>query len=177
MMQKLVTDTAIDGSIAIFSPCLKYRYWLERPLGSGEGTMAFVMLNPSTANAFRDDPTVARCRRRAQDNGFAKLVVVNLFAMRSTDPTELYRAHKRDECPIGPETDRFISRAANEARIVVCGWGASVHRAFQRRPSRVLQLLQDSADLRCLGTTKSGAPRHPLYVRSDAPLKKYPPPR
>jgi hypothetical protein len=171
----LVTETATDGSLAIFSECMKYRYWLERPLGAGEGTLAFVMLNPSTADAFRDDPTVARCRRRAQENGVSRLVVVNLFALRSPDPRDLVAAHRRGQCPIGTDNDRFISRAAHYSTIIVCGWGASVPSIFRRRPGRVLSVLQGGGELRCLGTTKSGAPRHPLYIPSAAPLEPFPP--
>jgi hypothetical protein len=132
------------------------------------------MLNPSTADAFRDDPTVARCRRRSAALGYAKMIIVNLFALRSTDPAGLYQEHVRGGSPVGPENDLFISRAAQEATLVVCGWGASIQKQFHRRPTHVMRLLED-ADLRCLGTTKSGAPRHPLYIPSAAPLEPFPP--
>ncbi len=96
----------------------KYRYWLERDKGSNP--LVFVMLNPSTADAELDDPTIRRCRRFAADNGYTGIVVVNLYAYRATKPKDLFSA----DDPIGQENDNYISTAAliND---VCCAWGAN----------------------------------------------------
>ena len=76
---------------AQFSECGKYRYWLSREWTFGENSIAFIMLNPSTADSIKNDSTVTRCIRYAQQFGYQKLIVLNIFAYRSTDPKELYR--------------------------------------------------------------------------------------
>ena len=76
----------------VYSPCQTWRYLLRRDLGDGAGTLNFVMLNPSTADAVRNDPTVARCVGFARRWGFRRLLVTNLFALRSPLPRALLQA-------------------------------------------------------------------------------------
>ena len=78
--------TALGGceSRAVFSPCEKYRYWLSRRWQEGGRSLAFIMLNPSTADELENDATIERCERRARHNGYGGLVVCNLFAWRAT---------------------------------------------------------------------------------------------
>ena len=156
---------------ATLSPCGRYRYKLWR-YGLYDSlvprTMLFIMLNPSTADAMVDDPTIRRCRSFAMRDGYSQLEVVNLFALRATDPRELARAPD----PIGPDNDAIIAKAVLRARdsggCVVAAWGA--HAIARRRAAVVEAIRQNGAALMCLGLTKDGSPRHPLYVRSDEPL-------
>jgi hypothetical protein len=154
---------------ARFSPCGTYRYTLTRHWGPGEA-LVFMMLNPSTADARRDDPTIKQCVYFAKREGYDGLVVLNLYAMRTPDPRVLF-AFSHD--PIGPENDDYIWMLLEE-RVrrglpVVAAWGAHA------KPERVAQVLEyaDGVDWRCLGVTKTGAPRHPLYIRHDAPLTRW----
>lgn len=136
----------------------RYRYRLWRRWRASGPVVAFVMLNPSTADAERDDPTIRRCTGFARAWGFAAMTVVNLFALRATDPARLRRA--RD--PVGPDNDRHIAAAAAGSDAVVLAWGN--HGALGGRDRAVLDLLAGSRPS-CLGVTGSGQPRHPLYLR------------
>lgn len=152
---------------AILSPCGRYRYklwrqWDRRP------TVAFVGLNPSTADATKDDATLRRCIGFAKRWGHGSLVMLNLFGLRSTDPDALLGAADR----VGPDTDTHLLREAQQAhRVVVC-WGQ--HRATQGRSLQVATVLQRmGVRLWCLGTTADGSPRHPLRLRADTPLARW----
>lgn len=146
---------------AEISSCQKYRYWLERD--KGPKSLVFVMLNPSTADAEIDDPTIRRCRRFALDNGYSGIVVVNLYAYRATKPKDLFLS----EDPIGHDNDKYIIKAAN-TNDVCCAWGAN---ADKIRAAEVIRMIQTAGgNPLCLGVTKSGAPKHPLYVKADQPL-------
>lgn len=145
-----------------------YRYWLMRQWDTSLPLGAFCSLNPSTADARDDDPTIRK------DIGFAKLwgwggfFKFNLFPYRSTDPKSLWAA----DDPVGPRGDEMIQRMATQNYAnVVAAWGAQKHPRFTARVSRVLQLLAD-VPLWCIGEpTKDGHPRHPLYMPYSAPLK------
>ena len=115
------------------------------------------MLNPSTANATRNDPTIRRCIGFARAWGYERLVVTNLFGLRATLPAALRSAVD----PIGPENDRHLRRAAVQADRIVCAWG--VHGALGNRGAEVLTLLKGFR-LEHLGLTRGGHPRHPLYL-------------
>ena len=151
-----------------------YRYWLERDWwvrGEPSGPirmLAFVMLNPSTADDEIDDPTIRRCIGFARREGATQVNVFNLFALRATNPAELL-THPD---PVGIGNDALLRSIAcyRETFRTVVAWGA--HKAVT--PERV-KVLTDAAreagtTLWCLGTTRSGAPRHPLYVKGDQPL-------
>ena len=100
---------------AVLSPCGAYRYLLTRRFGPGKKLATFVMLNPSTADAERDDATIRKCVGFARSWGCAGLQVVNLFAFRATDPTDLRMA----DDPVGPENDVWLGRAIWERRIAL----------------------------------------------------------
>lgn len=143
---------------ATFSACNQYRYRLWR-YWSAEPAVLFLMLNPSTADETVNDPTVERCQRRAKAMGAGGLQVANIFALRSTDPAALYTAAD----PVGQDNDAAILAAANECAQVICAWG--VHGEYQGRGDAVLAMLGGAGVTpHCLGTTKAGHPRHPLYV-------------
>ena len=119
------------------------------------------MLNPSTADECTGDPTIRRCIGFARDWGYGGVEIVNLFAMRATDPRELRRALD----PVGRHNEAYVLDAAERASDVVVAWGA--HGAFRSRGVATLELLSPRARLLALGWTKAGEPRHPLYLRRD----------
>ncbi len=152
------------------SPCGLFRYRLYRSwvdlLGEDRSAL-FVMLNPSTANGSVDDPTVRRLIGFGRRWGCCELAVVNLYALRATDPDDLRRF---EGDPIGPENDRHIRQsallAANSGARIVCAWGALDHWQ-RRRADEVLAILREATDeVEVFGWTGGGAeqPRHPLYL-------------
>jgi len=153
---------------AVFSDDGAYRYRLDRTWGDSGRHAVWLMLNPSTADALADDPTIRRCAGFSRSWGLDGLTVVNLFALRATDP----RALARHPDPVGPENDEFIRRAIGPCSVVVAAWGAQ--RIAAARADTWRRALTRTADVLCLGTTKDGEPRHPLYVRADQPLASLP---
>lgn len=153
---------------AVISADGRYRYRLERSVSDVPGpTVAFVMLNPSTADAEKDDPTIRRCIGFAERLGFSRLVVVNLFALRATDPSALLA----DPDPEGPDNIDYLRTARVDYDLCIAAWGA--HRAIRRLSAQASYWLGDippAKGLVALGLTKDGAPRHPLYLKADSPL-------
>lgn len=151
------------------SDCGRYRYWLRRQWDDARPTLCWVMLNPSTADAQQDDPTIRRCCRFAWDWGFGAISVFNLFSWRATDPQALLAARAAGENIVGAKTDVVIREGVRHRR-VICAWGAfgsEKPEAMGRvRAMEVLRLLRDSQALtiECLDRTGDGSPRHPLYV-------------
>ena len=143
------------------SPGASRSIWPVIEPGATGGPVGFVMLNPSTADAERDDPTIRRVRGLARGLGYGRVVVANLYALRATDPKAL-RTHPD---PVGPEGDRHLAALAGEVPDIVCAWG--VHAAPERARAVAALLGAAGARLWHLGLTKAGAPRHPLYVRRD----------
>lgn len=146
---------------ATFDETRTYRYTLHRRWAPGGRRVCFCLLNPSTADEFKLDPTLTRCLGYARRWGFHAMETVNIFALRSTDPRGL-REHAD---PIGPGNDRSIRTAARRADLVVAGWGS--HGSLLGRGEQVAALLARICDPVCLGLTNAGAPRHPLYLRKD----------
>jgi hypothetical protein len=157
-----------EASSAVISDDGMYRYLLMRRLAPGGRVMTFLMLNPSTADASVDDPTIRRCKAFAVREGAAILYVVNLFALRATNPRELV-AHVD---PIGPRNDEFLRLHGMATTTLVAAWGngGSLH---GRGEEVTVMLAEAGVRLMCLGQTRSGEPRHPLYVKADAPLVTY----
>lgn len=149
---------------AIISECERFRYLLTREWDDHLPAICWCLLNPSTADAMKDDPTVRRCIDFSKRWGYGRLYLVNLFAYRTTYPKEL----KRTIDPIGPNNDVYIGEALDRCGIVVAAWGA--HSDFSTRREAVGNRLPSAF---CLGKTKSGAPRHPLYVRADQSLEPF----
>jgi len=124
------------------------------------------MLNPSTADASVNDPTIRRCIGYTRREGYGSLVVVNLYALRSTDPVEL----ARHAAPCGPDNDAAILAAAEDARLIVAAWGSDTMAPAR---ARAVEHLLDGLPLWCLGTNKDGEPKHPLYLAADLCLLPY----
>lgn len=152
-------------SSTVFSPCRTWRYTLARNLdchmGTDKGCVLFVCLNPSTADETVNDPTVRRCMGFGERWGFERLVVCNLFGLRSTDPGLVYDHHD----PVGPDNDYWLSTEAVRADLVVAAWG--VHGAHLGRGGRVAARLSAAGEMHVLGLTRAGHPKHPLYLKGD----------
>jgi hypothetical protein len=158
---------------AILSECGRYRYELGRLIpGLDRGrVLLFVMLNPSTADGEKDDPTVRRCIGFARREGCGTLLIVNLFAWRATLPSELVKA---GPLAVGERNQDHVISAMQRAHIVIAGWGASGVPTTEQ-----VQAVWDAARithkrLSCLGVTGAGHPRHPLYLPGDAPVREWP---
>lgn len=151
--------------------CGKYRYWLTRDWADpGERQrLPWVMLNPSTADANIDDPTIRRCMKFAEREGYTGIIVYNLFALRSTDPTKLLQV----EDPVGPLNLQYLSLVGDSTALAIAAWGALSPKLKAQARVQVGILAKRPAPLRALGLTKDGSPRHPLYVRGDAKLVEF----
>jgi hypothetical protein len=158
----VITRTHQKGdaaSVAVYSECEGYRYALTRVWDEAGPRVLFIMLNPSKATEVQNDPTVERCERRARVLGFGGFRVMNIFAWRETDPRLLRAASD----PVGPENDRLLLDALPWADTIIAGWG--VHGEHLSRGQQVEALLRGAgASLHCLGLSKAGHPRHPLYI-------------
>lgn len=164
----------VRGS-AILSDCERYRYLLCREWDASLPTAVFVMLNPSTADALKDDPTI---RRLAGKNGFARswgcgaVMVVNLYAWRSKDPRDLWTVND----PVGKENDAHLyaaaALAAEEGGPIVAAWGRNA------KPDRVAAVLAlpGMDRLSALAVTTAGQPKHPLYLKADLRPQPWTPP-
>ncbi len=149
---------------AEFSDSGIYRYTLGRRWGlPGHGAVCWIMLNPSTADADQDDPTIRRCMNFSESWGYEAMVVVNLFALRTPHP-QVLKAYAGD--PVGPLNDEKIWMYAKASALVVAAWGE--HGTYRNRSGEVRQLLMDhDVDLYALRRSKSGQPSHPLYLPGD----------
>lgn len=158
-----------------------YRYSLWRHWGAGAGRLVFIMLNPSTADGSDDDPTIRRCIAFARREGFDGLEVLNLFAFRSPHPSVLRHEIEVNgwAAAAGEDNAWHWKRVLSVSDVAVAAWGASA-------PTNRLDVYQDDAlrsftstisgsdgRLVCLGRTKTGFPRHPLYVKGDQPFEPY----
>lgn len=158
----------IIGS-AEFSECGKYRYSLHRQWDARKAWCNFIGLNPSTADAVSDDPTIRRCIRFAMDWGYGGLAMTNLFAFRATQPAVMMR----ESDPVGPNNDAVLIEQANKAGIVIGAWGA--HGDFLERGDNVLEMLLSGPPYKMhyLRLTKSGQPSHPLYLPASTKPSRY----
>lgn len=161
----------LPKSSAVISDDGLYRYELRRTWAIDKPHMTFVMLNPSTADALQDDPTVRRCRGFAEREGCGTLRVLNLYAYRATKPQALWEAFSRGVDIVGPDNDRWLGSAAGRDDVVVAAWGAHGAPDRVREVRRILT--ERGHDVHALALTKAGAPGHPLYLPGDAPLIRW----
>lgn len=157
---------------AILSECERYRYLLWRTIDrdlvddrENKGTVCFVMLNPSTADADADDPTIRRCMGYADLWGFTRLEVVNVYPYRATDPAALWTA----PCSIyGHFHDDHLVEAFDRADLIVCAWGANAVKDDADHVERLIR--EGNQEPWCLKINKDGSPAHPLYQPKNAVL-------
>lgn len=145
---------------AIIDNTGNYRYLLWREWDSTGDTVAFIMLNPSRADAKINDPTITRCIKFARSWGFSRLEVVNLFAYRTPHPSLL----KQTVEPVGKDNDKYILATVRRSDKVILAWGE--RGSWREQDLYTLRLIQNYTHLYCLGMTKQSCPRHPLYLRS-----------
>lgn len=159
-MQK---DAVING---------QYRYSLKRVWDAANPRKAvFIMLNPSTADRTSDDRTTNRCISFAKDWKCGSLEIVNIFALQSTDYKKLKEKTKEEAS--GPDNRQYIKRALADAAVAVAAWGENVKIHYKMNDAEELKELFLNHELMCLGVTKDGFPRHPLFVESHKELEPY----
>ncbi len=161
---------------AEISPCGRYRYTLGHRWTPGRSALAvFVLCNPSTADAQRDDPTSRKCDGFAKRWGYAGRIIVNPFAYRATNPRELL--HCAD--PVGPDNLAWLKATIDELDVlgpVVFGWGDALPTQLRPKALDILSFIEGTfRSPKCLGRTKSGQPRHPLMLAYDTPLERWTP--
>lgn len=150
---------------ACISPCTKYRYWLYREWDNQKRSCLFIMLNPSTADDKKDDPTIRRCIAYAQGFGYGSLYVVNLFALRATNKAEI----QKTENPIGPENDQWIEQLSKKADCIIAAWGND-GKYLNRSQEILKKLSQEGHIVYCLKVSKHNEPCHPLYLKKESVL-------
>ncbi|WP_242215231.1 DUF1643 domain-containing protein [Bacillus cereus group sp. BfR-BA-01383] len=155
-------------SMALFDDSKTYRYSLERIWDPHKERVLFIMLNPSSANQDSEDATSKRCFNFAKGLGFGSLEIVNLFAYIATNREELLQVSKEDA--IGPENENHVIRALNRADMVIAAWGENCK--YHNRHKDIHELFQ-GYHLYCLGKTRDGFPRHPLYLSKDSQPMDY----
>lgn len=160
------SDKSLVASGAEFSDCERYRYSLWRQWSDGPAVM-FIGLNPSTADATLDDPTIRRCIGFAKSWGFGKLLMTNLFAWRDTSPRDMLAAKD----PIGPLNDKALVEASAQATLAIAAWGA--YGTHLQRDAAVRKLVPH---LHYLRLTKDGHPGHPLYLPASLQPQAWSPP-
>ena len=155
---------------AVISDCGRYRYLLRRTWDHTKPRALVIMLNPSTADAEIDDATIRSLTRLLRGHGYGSFEVVNIYGLRATDPAELAKA----DDPVGPRNLAIVEAAIGRCDVAICAWGAhpmahagttvDIRNAIRcRRPA-----------LYCFGKTKTGAPKHPLYIKSGTALEVWP---
>lgn len=155
---------------AIISDCKQYRYRLERTWDESKAKALFIMLNPSTADATDDDPTIRRCIGFAKQWGYGGLLVGNLYAYRATKPKELLTVKN----PIGDENIEHLQKMFREAELIVCAWGNAnivdaLSKKYEYKPLRTTVI----TELTYLELAKDGTPKHPLYLKGELSPKRY----
>lgn len=167
----MTSDLLLQRS-AVISECGKYRYRLERDLGYGGRSIAFIMVNPSTADASVDDATIRKCIGFAERHGFGRLIVGNKFAWRATDVKELRAAPDA----IGPENDAHLERIMRDADLIAVAWGplSKLPDRLRSRWRKVASIAERAGrPLHCFGTAQDGHPRHPLMLAYDTKLAEW----
>lgn len=147
-----------------------YRYELGRSWDESKPSLEWIMLNPSTADADVDDPTIRRCIGFAKRDGFGSIIVHNLYALRATNPKTLLDCHIIEAFG---DNERWLSRQC--ADVTVAAWGANPAAEAWMKCVLWRGVFRSRPLLLCLGQTASGAPRHPLYVKGDKEMEVWAP--
>ena len=142
-----------------------YRYWLSRRLSAGDRTILFVGLNPSTADGRADDPTIRRMAGFARAWGYNWLMVGNVNAWRSPDPTQL---PADPLTAVGLPNVEVLTWMAQRAEVVVAAWGRHPLNSYAAMLAAWIMALPHA---QCLGCNANGTPRHPLYLPATTRLE------
>lgn len=152
---------------AIFSFDKKYRYTLGRKW-SNNGICLFILLNPSTADAFKLDPTITRAYNLSKRLGYGELIILNIFAIRGSNPDII----KDVADPVGTLNNYYIKKTVKKSDLIILGWGN--HGKINNRSSEIINIINKiGKEYHVLDINKSGEPKHPLYTKSDIKLKKF----
>lgn len=167
------------SGFAVFSQDMRFRYELHREWSDGDGMALVVMLNPSTADAEENDPTVARVCSFVRASNARKLCVTNLFAYQSPYPDQLAKEAREGRDVVGPDNDEAIARLAADARFILVAWGSCAAAPRLARDRARALCTGDGVlagrELLALRVTKAGAPEHPLYLPGSLQPALYPP--
>lgn len=171
---KTPLSEGVVGHAEFYGPNDCYRPWLSRTWGlpgeAEQGFILFIGMNPSTADANANDPTIRRELFFANREDFQVLVKCNVMDYRATSPAKL---REPGIVPCSAMNLPTIERYAAGASKIICCWGA-LHRSLRHHADVVETMLRaQGRDLWCLGLTAGLSPRHPLYVRGDAPLVEF----
>jgi hypothetical protein len=170
----LPCDVSLDGNVAIFSPDRTLRYVVTRKTGEQDKVLVACGLNPSKADAFTNDPTVTRIIGFARRERCGLYVMLNTDAFRATEPKDLFAAAARGVDVAGEHNDnaiRFVFDLLEPGDVALAAWGVHVRRG---RADRIAELASAARiPLSCLGVTKGGEPKHPLYLASGTPLQPF----
>ncbi len=158
-MAKFTNDIFVKRE-AYFSPCQKYRYALKIMWDNSLPLMGLIGLNPSTADQYKDDPTLRRVRGFAESFGCGGVIMLNLFAYRATDPREMKK--QSDPVGVGNTLDDLREWLSLCLGPHIAAWGT--HGEFMGRGREVLEGIRG---LSCLAKNSDGSPKHPLYLKSD----------
>lgn len=165
-------EQAEGSSGAVISDCGRYRYRLERNTAGG-GATCVLMVNPSTADATKNDATIRKLLGFGNRHRWGRLLVGNLFAFRATDVRELGRVPD----PVGPDNDSHLAAMLSRADEVIVAWGplSKQPRALRHRYQQVIDLIdQAGLDPLCIGQpAKCGHPKHPLMLSYDLPITRW----
>lgn len=162
-------------SWAVFSPCRTYRYRLVRVWDPSQPSLAWVMLNPSTADQRRNDATVRRCINLARAWGYGGLDIANLYGLAAKNPQAL----QRHVDPVGPDNDEHLGAVCRQNDLTVLAWGANADTVRAHHVASMLCRLsaEHGRSLAVLGWTADGQPRHPLCVPASTLPNCFTPPR
>ena len=150
---------------ATISEDQQYRYSLTRKVSDGERLVLFVGLNPSTADAKLDDPTIRRCVGFAKLWGFSWLLMGNVYAFRSTDPKSLQTVKN----PVGPRNRDELDKMMAVSELVIVAWG---NNPLTAEAKEIANWVVKQDKVKCLGQNKNGTPKHPLYLAASTEPRK-----
>jgi hypothetical protein len=153
----------VRGAAVFDGPGDMYRYELSRVWDESKPVLFVIGMNPSTANSAFDDPTLYKVRHYAESWGYGTLLMGNVFAYRATDKKRLLEVSD----PVGPENDQYLLDMADRAKLILFAYG-SPHKSLLYRGPEVARLLarKHARKLHVLELSKSGVPKHPLYLKS-----------
>jgi hypothetical protein len=178
LVREVESDTGGMRRTALLSKDFRFRLGREWRLYPDDQPRhaLWIMLNPSTADALVDDATIRRCVSFSQREGCGSMQVLNRFPLRSRDPGALVDFKDHPDFKVVTEFNRGLLAAElmlarQHDWLVICAWGA--HSAYAESPSAIENLVLRPPPLWCLGTTKQGHPKHPLYLAADTPLEPF----
>ncbi len=158
------SELHIGAKGVVFSACGAYRYLLWRLWNRNLPALGWILLNPSTASAEVDDPTLRRCLDYTYRWGFGSLWLFNVFALRSSSPQALRTCPD----PVGPFNDDYLSWASTRCNLLLAGWGN--HGRLYGRSDIVRSRF---TRLHCLRLTAQGQPAHPLYLPKNLQIQPW----